>query len=324
MITGELLITSAPGNRQALVNSMSLTRTYQEGLQTGESLWLLSGSARVYDSVAGYLDASVESPLQLREADPVTGPASGGSLRLTGSGGGRFWISPLTREFVALELDTDTDGTPDRALSYRWSSGFQEPASVREGALAISGPDLLIDGNRSPGPLQLEGRFSEHSSGTFLAHQWSVVLAPPGSTAAISRATTTRAQFTPDRNGTYILRLRVSDGSSHSSDFFTLRATGYPVSESLSSSGNVPAWHDDQRTARVVQEPDLVAAPGTLLELDGSRSHTPDGTPLQEPQWNVLEVSAGGTLLSGNSPGFRFSLPVTQNRLAAGFLVERL
>jgi hypothetical protein len=321
VMTGDLLIASTSPNRQARINDISLTRTYQPSLRSGESEWQLTGTARVYDSVAGYVDVSIESGLLTRDIDSSAVPPHGGSLVLSGAGGARFWLTALTRDLAAVELDANTDGTPDRTLSFRWADEFSKPASNRSGPVAISGPDLLLNAASSPGPFHLEGRFSESSTGTFLSHRWSVVFAPPGSTASLVAADTARATFTPDRNGSYLFRLQVSDGVGSSIDYFILRATGYAGLEESISNG--PVANHDRRSARVVLEPDIVAAAGTSLLLEGSRSYAPDGTPMQNPVWNAydhIDSSSPPTTLTRQFGAALVSSGVTQR---ASFSTER-
>jgi hypothetical protein len=259
--------------------------------------------------------------LPLREIDPLTGPVYGGSAKVTGAGDTRFWISPLTRDYVALELDANSDGTPDRTLSFRWDNEFQVPASNRTGPLAISGPDLWESAD-IPGPLRLEGRFSENSAGVFLSHHWSLALAPPGSTATISAANTSRATFRPDQNGMYLFRLDVSDGTKTSIDYVTVRAFGFAGVEQLAVSGNNFAFSSNRRTARVVLEPDIVMVDGSVIALDGRRSYTPDGTPVQNSHWNVVASSVGGhtTILNVNQDPVQVT---GAGNLLAGFTTMR-
>jgi hypothetical protein len=320
-MTGDLAISSTPDSRQARINTIALTRTYRSSLSTSESEWLLSGTARVYDSVTGYVDVNIESPLLFREIDPLSGPVYGGSAVLTGAGGTKLWVSPLTRDYVALELDNTGDGIPDRTLSYRWSEEFNRPASSRIGPVAISGPDLTVDATRSPGAFALEGRFSENSGGAFLSQEWSLVLAPQGSTAAISGATTSRAAILPDRNGTYLFRLRVSDGTNSTFDYLLLRATGYGgVTESV---GIPPVLADDRRAVRIVVEPDLVAPVGTPVTFDGSRSHTADGSPLQLPRWLLSQVNDSSSVTLPDAMANTAQATTTNSRLTASFSAQR-
>jgi hypothetical protein len=321
-MSGELVITSSPESRQARISNMSLTRTYRESLRSGESEWLVAGGARIHDSVAGYLDIVAESPIVLREIDPLDGPAYDGSLRLTGAGGTQFWISPLTREYVALELDASGDGVPERTLSFRWDNHFQAPASTRTGPLAISGPDLWESAPAGAGPFRLEGRFSENNTGAFLTHHWSLALAPPGSSSTITGPDTARSTFTPDQNGMYLFRLDVSDGVNASTDYLTLRAFGFTGLAQTPSSGGNFAYSSDRRTARVVLEPDIVVADGATVVLDGRRSFTPDGTPVQPSRWTVVASTPVGStnLVDILQPRFDVS---GMGKLTAAFSTQR-
>lgn len=313
-IGGDVIISLA--GRRARINNLQLLRTYQDSPLVGEGFWQLSGRARVHESTAGYLDLEIESPMPIRDADPLTGPVFGGSALLTGAAGARFWISPLSRDYVALEIDDNADGTPDRSLSYRWDEGFVRPAYNHSGPVAITGPDVLLHGPSNPGPFHLDGRFSEHSGGNFLSQQWSLAFAPPGSTAAISAAQTARAMFQPDQNGTYLFQLRVSDGTSVSHDYLRVLATGFSGLEQSSNTGQLSDLRE-RRRARAVTEPDLVADPGSTVRVDGRRSFVPDGAPAQS-RWGLLERSAAADTVLQQGQGDPFQFVSTGTRLMAG------
>lgn len=320
-IVGEVLLEHSPGGRQQLINEIALTRTLQEDIWTGSGEWEVAGRARVHDSVAGYVDVDIESALLLREDAPVLGPVHGGSAVLTGAGGHRVWISALTRDLVALELDADADGKPDRTLSYLWSSGFASPMGARTNPLAITGPDLWVSGEAGPVQFMLEGRFSVGSGSAFLAHAWTLAFSPPGSTATITDAQTSRASILLDRSGTYLFRLRVSDGTSSSTDYLTVHANFFNGEDVVNSNG--PPSLTDRRTARIVLEPDIIAAPGTSTSLDAGRSYTPDGQLLQQSTWTQLELTPDGTFVHPEMPGTTSEAIVPANPTWATFRTSR-
>jgi hypothetical protein len=314
-MSGELIIETTTPARQVRITDMALTHTLSASVNTEAQRWTIGGTARVYDSVSGYVDLRFESPLLVRVADPVNGPAYAGSVVLTGAAGAFFWVSPLTRDMVALEFDVSGDGTPDRTLSFRWAEGFSRPAANRAGPVAITGANVTLASDATGVPFRLEGRFSENSTATFLSHQWTLALAPPGSTATIAGADTARASITPDVRGSYLFRLTVSDGTQSTFDYLTLR---------VSLPGEATPAGEENTGTRIVLEPDLVAAAGTSLVLDGSRSFTFDGTPLQNPGWQLLELPPTGSGGSSTTRQYTVTLTASTAVTQAAFSAQRL
>lgn len=74
----------------------------------------------------------------------------------------------------------------------------------------------------------LDGSASSDPDGDPLSFSWMVTSSPGGSTAMLSNASTSRPTLTPDREGTYAVRLVVSDGRGAASDD-TVTVTATPV-----------------------------------------------------------------------------------------------
>lgn len=72
------------------------------------------------------------------------------------------------------------------------------------------GPDL----RSKPGePVVVDGRGSfDRDRGDELTYRWELAAVPPGSRVALSDAAASRVEIVPDLGGTYVLKLRVSDG----------------------------------------------------------------------------------------------------------------
>jgi hypothetical protein len=73
-------------------------------------------------------------------------------------------------------------------------------------------------------PAQASAALSFDEDGDAMTYQWSVDARPTGSTATIATTDQASVNFTPDVAGTYVLAVRVSDGSSQSIAYVTLRA----------------------------------------------------------------------------------------------------
>ena len=81
--------------------------------------------------------------------------------------------------------------------------------SANTAPVADAGADQNV---RTLQPIQLNGSGSSDIDNDSLSYAWTVNSRPEGSTASISLATTVAPSFTPDVDGTYILRLTVNDG----------------------------------------------------------------------------------------------------------------
>lgn len=74
----------------------------------------------------------------------------------------------------------------------------------------------------------LDGNGSSDPDGNPLTYVWSIVSQPAGSSVALVSSTSSRATFTPDFAGTYVVSLTVNDGKSNSA----------PVTATITASAN--------------------------------------------------------------------------------------
>jgi hypothetical protein len=141
--------------------------------------------ARDFERVKPFVtrEAPWESPLLMKVLDP----AFGGDPHV----GGPF-LEEDEPEYDAL-LDFCSGATPTNL-----------PPEVYLGAEIRSKPGepVIVDGSGS----------YDRDRKDLLVYRWDVAAAPPGSKVALSDVRAPRVEFTPDVGGTYLLRLRVSDG----------------------------------------------------------------------------------------------------------------
>ncbi len=113
----------------------------------------------------------------------------------------------------------------------------------------------------------------DQSTGGRLDFSWRVDSGPPQSVATIGSRQSARATFEPDKKGTYVVSLQVSNGSGRT-DSATVE---------IESLNNPP---------EAVLEPMITTSQGGLLDLDGSASFDQDGD-LITYEWALLSAPAG-------------------------------
>jgi hypothetical protein len=94
----------------------------------------------------------------------------------------------------------------------------------------------------------LDGTGSSDANGDSLTYLWSLVSAPPGSTASIQPDNVATTSFVPDQDGSYVINLVVNDGlvdSAPSSVTITATATSEQVIEDLVDTVEVINGLDD-------------------------------------------------------------------------------
>lgn len=232
---------------------------------------------------------------------------------------------PITLDGSA---SSDPDGTP--ISSYQWALTARPAASqatlaattaataftpdvagtytvrltVGDGALTDATTLTFSTANRPPiaaivpiatafvtQSVPLDGSGSSDPDGDPLTFQWSLTSRPPGSGATVIAPTSARASFLPDRAGTYVVQLEVSDGQVADLENLT-----------ITTSNSAP-----QANAG----PDQTVMRNTTVTLDGGGSSDVDGDPLSY-QWGFVALPAGSAAALSDAtvvrPSFRVDL----------------
>jgi len=94
-------------------------------------------------------------------------------------------------------------------------------STINSGPQAVATSNSPVDVGET---VSLDGTQSSDADGDNLSHLWSFMSRPAGSTASISNEASPLASFVADRAGSYIVQLRVSDGSLESTTTITIAA----------------------------------------------------------------------------------------------------
>jgi heme/copper-type cytochrome/quinol oxidase subunit 2 len=132
-------------------------------------------------------------------------------------------------------------------------------------------------------PVVLDATSSTTLDNKTLTYSWAIKQKPVGSTAVITNPNSLTAGFTPDKPGTYILVLTVTDASNQSSSVEVTLMVALPGRPPIANAG----------VSGTVQ-------PGKRIALDGSKSSDPDGDKLTY-NWGFKSKPAGSLAVISNA-----------------------
>ncbi|HEY8359078.1 MAG TPA: hypothetical protein VIL30_16600, partial [Ramlibacter sp.] len=238
----------------------------------------------------GSIDASVGYDVLLDaagSADPdrdkltrawklVTRPA-GSAAALVGASGTSAVLSPdvLGSYLVRLTV-TDSRGARSIFETTVRVNNRRPVAQVGTNASPQSLPSAVDERVPLGTQVTLRGDASADADGDALQHRWSLDARPSGSRAAPSSATAATPLFTPDREGVYVFRLRVTDpAGAFSERTLTLR---------VGTHAPVPVVDKDHLTALV----------GETVQASAALSFDEDGDRLSYA-WSVDARPTGST-----------------------------
>jgi len=119
--TTNMIVLDNATQRMSRAESLLYAIAHDQPAPGGMLLQVPSG--RIYDSVAGYVDASTQNSLVFT-IGPL--PSGGGPLVLVGMLGTRMNVTPIDVFQVHLDLDSDGDGTIDLEATTAWA-GSDDP-----------------------------------------------------------------------------------------------------------------------------------------------------------------------------------------------------
>ncbi len=196
-------------------------------------------------------------------------------------------VAPTTGTYLVLvaSFDSGFDGAGTYSLTLSGATGNQAP-------VANAGPDQSVNAGDT---VQLNGSASSDPNNDPLTYAWSFSSKPAASAATLTNATTATPTFVADVPGTYVVQLIVNDGTTNSTaDTVQIHTNAPPVANA---------------------GPDQTVPVGNLVQLDGSGSSDPEGSPLTYT-WilNTRPAGSSAVLSPSNSivnPAFVADLPGT-------------
>ncbi|MGH9238521.1 MAG: PKD domain-containing protein, partial [Vicinamibacterales bacterium] len=173
---------------------------------------------------------------------------------------GSLTFGPVANGGTSVSTDTFSFQM-ERRDHLDWNSLLQwtiTATSANRAPTANAGADQATAGIGLP--VVLDGSGSSDPDGDTLTYQWTIALAPEGSSAALGGSSTASPSFVPDRKGVYAIRLTVNDGTWSAADEVTVTVENTPPTAGVG--------------------PGLLTFVGQPVQLDGTGSSDVDGDPL--------------------------------------------
>ena len=193
-----------------------------------------------------------------------------------GFGCGETFVGDDDTSWPAEDDDDDVTGDDDDDVT-----GDDDDTTGNQAPVADAGDTQFIDLGDTA---SLDGTESYDPEGEALEFAWELVSQPPGGNAVIAGVTTANPTLAPDTVGAHHVALVVTD----------------PLG--LTGEDEVAVWVESDNQPPVADAgPDQAVDEGDLVQLDGSASYDPDGTPLAF--WWTLTSFPGNTppTLSGQT-----------------------
>ena len=204
---------------------------------------------------------------------------TGSAAALSGATGVRPSFTADVEGSYVIRLvvsDGDLQSAPDEVVV--------TAATANAAPVADAGADQSVE---TGALVTLDGSGSSDPNGDGITYGWSFVSRPSGSTAALSDATTVRPTFTADVEGSYVIRLVVSDGD------LTSDPDEVVVTAATANAAPIADAGVDQSVAT-----------GTTVTLDGSGSFDPNGDGITYG-WSFVSRPSGSTAPLSGATGVR-------------------
>jgi hypothetical protein len=186
-------------------------------------------NGRVYVEKYGYVDVSTTSSCIY--TNPQAVPDCGGPIILRGAGNTIAAVTPISTNYVKIDVDNNGDALFESRNYYEWSN--LAGTAVEFAPIANAGPDQAV---ATGSIVTLNGSGSADPLGNPLSYAWTMTGAPDGSAAVLSSPTSSVTTFNADLPGTYTITLSVNNGKTSSTpDTIVVTATSVDLNNGLAA-----------------------------------------------------------------------------------------
>ncbi len=317
-IDGDLLsfawsfVSRPAGSGAVLVSPTDVTTGFDVDLPGTYVVQLIVDDG-IIDSAADTVVIDTENSPPVAHAGPDQTVLVTDVVGLDGSGSSDVDFDPLSFHwsFLAVPAGSTASLSDPAATAPTFvvdlSGTYVVQLIVNDGTIDSAPDTVVIDTGNSPpiadaGPDQtvfvfdtvnLDGSGSRDVDFDPLTFRWSFTSVPPGSAAVLDDATAITPSFVADVPGRYVVQLIVNDGT----------VDGAPDTVVIDTENSPPLADAG---------PDQTVAIGASVQLDGSPSSDPEGTPLQF-SWDLTSKPAGSAAVLSNetsaTPAFVADLP---------------
>ena len=264
-----------PGSAAALSDPSALNPTFTVDLPGGYVAQLLVNDGTA-DSAPDTVTVNTRNSRPVADAGPDRSVATGATVTLDASashdadGDPLSYLWSLTAVPPGSAAALSDPGALQPTFSADVRGSYLAQLIVNDGALASAPDTVTVQTLNQPPVAQasvppsvrpgvaavLDASASFDPDGDPLSYAWTLVGIPSGSTATLSGAATAQAVLTPDREGTYVLRLVVSDGQAQSA----------PLALTVTADGTAPLLRVDTPAAGALTNVSSLTVSGSVSE----------------------------------------------------------
>ena len=195
---------NAPHAQTVLINSVSLGASGQSTIEAATGYMVALNAAGSSDPAGGAVSY----------AWTITSKPAGSVAALSSANGSASQMSPdVLGEYLIKLTVTNGAGAASTHITTISVKNRRPLANISSNATPVAlptGPAIRMPVNTV---MTLRGTGSVDADGDTLTYAWSMTSKPAGSVAVLSSGSGSTVQMTPERAGTYVVLLRVTDGA---------------------------------------------------------------------------------------------------------------
>ncbi len=140
------------------------------------------------------------------------------------------WVS--TSVAASVKIEVRNDKIPPSVVIHAKKSEEQGSSEISGGSPVENGKKVVLDAQDST-----DNNVSASESTSSLEYEWEFIEKPSGSSSSITDSNKVLAYFTPDKQGTYTVRLTINDGQNENSGEISFQASSSSASSGGGSGG---------------------------------------------------------------------------------------